>query len=440
MYTIDVLRTLDVDGLPDSLEVYCGITGVVKSTDFDGNNGFTFVIEDETNGITIHTFNDIDNYVVTWGDEIRVVGTVKQYNGLTQFRADSIQVLSTGNCVPFARIVSDLDESTESNYIEIKNVILADTSQWPAPGSNGNVVNIVTEAGDTLIMRLDRDTKIQDTILTPPLGKFNVIGTGSQFSFNSPYNTGYQIQPSFVVEIDTNEYSIPSGIQINELAVKNDATFADNSGDFYQWIEIYNSSTIDANLSGYFLSIDSNAVFNVRLPRCFNNQPVNMMYSAGTYTVGYLDNNGTTGTEYFDITLDTNMPFIGVYTPNGNLVDGVTYASSVGVEGHTFGAKDDDHGLGDVTFESGTPEATNKVGVILSVLAVNSVNALQVYPNPTSIGNVNFSKLVSVTVYSITGQVIEVKENIQRLDVSSYQSGVYIIETTEGEIVKMIVK
>ena len=440
MYTIDVLRTVDADGISDSVEVYCGITGVVYSGDFDGNNGYTFVIMDETDGITVHTFSDIDNYVANVGDEIRVVGTVKEYNGLTQFRADSIQIISTGNCIPYPRIVTTLDESTESNYIELKNVILADTSQWPAPGSNGNVINIVTEAGDTLIMRLDRDTKIQDTILTPPLGKFNVIGTGSQFTFNAPYNDGYQIQPSFVTEVDTNLYDAPANIQMNEVAIKNDATYADNAGNYYQWVEMYNSGTAMVNLSGYFLSNDPTDVYKVVLPRCFNNSSIDMIFFGGVYGVGYLDNAGVMGPQYFDLTLDTNMPFIGLYTPNGKLVDGLSYSTSINAEGLTFGAKDDDHGLGDVVFEEGTPESTNANGIVLSVLSVNPVNALKVYPNPTNTGNVNFSKVVSVTVYSITGQVITVQQNVKRLDVSSFDSGVYIIETTEGDIVKMIVK
>ena len=76
----------------------------------------------------------------------------------------------------------------------------------------------------------------------------------------------------------------------------------------------------------------------------------------------------------------------------------------------------------------------------LSVNDVNDVNALSVYPNPNATGNVNFNKVISFTIYTITGKAIITKSNVNRLDVSNLQNGVYIIQTTDAEVVKLIIE
>ena len=77
---------------------------------------------------------------------------------------------------------------------------------------------------------------------------------------------------------------------------------------------------------------------------------------------------------------------------------------------------------------------------LLSVNDVNGVNALSVYPNPNATGNVNFNKVISFTVYTITGKAIITKSNVNRLDVSNLQNGVYIIQTTNAEVLKLIIE
>ena len=216
-YAIEVLRTNDANGEPDSLNVYCAIEGIVHGKDMDGNAGYTFVLTDDTRGITIHSFVDVDNYVVNQGDELRCVGTVKFYNGLTQFRVDSITVLSTGNCIDNPAIVFELGEETESEPIQLIQVMLADPTAWPTAGNNANV-DVVTMDGDTLLMRIDKDTYIADTITSAPTGYFNLHGVGSQFDGSSPYDEGYQIMPQFVADFDTVPSTV-SGLFINEILV-----------------------------------------------------------------------------------------------------------------------------------------------------------------------------------------------------------------------------
>lgn len=215
MYNIGTVTTSDATtGDADSLGVYCKIQGIVYTVDLDGNNGYSFYIQDTTGGITVFEFNDVDNYTVTMGDEIRVVGTIGQFRGLTQFRPDSITVVSTGNALPAPMTVSMLDETTEGEHIQIVDVTLVDPSQWPTSNTTKNI-DIRTSNGDTLTMRIEFETEIFDSLTVTGNDTFTVVGAGSQFDFSSPYLEGYQIFPSnnnAITITGTASCSLPFGL------------------------------------------------------------------------------------------------------------------------------------------------------------------------------------------------------------------------------------
>jgi hypothetical protein len=438
-YSIATVRTVDSIGAVDSLGVYCAVEGVVYGVDLDGNAGISFTIIDETHGINVYSRTDVGSFVVNQGDMIRVVGTIDQFNGLTEIIPDSISVLSTGHCIPFATVVDTFSEMTESNFIEFKNVMFDTNSTWPAPGRSSNV-NFITMNGDTLTMRIDADTKIQDSILSAPSGMFNLSGIGGQYDSSDPRLDGYQIFPMFVTDIDSMVYAAPADLQINEVAVTNASTYADANGDYNQFVELFNNSSANMDLTGYFISTDSTMVFADRLGRCHNDASVSVMVNAGDFAVSYLGTDGTGGANYLSTMLSVSTPYVALYTPNGTMVSEVTFPTTMNVEGQTYGAKNDDWTVGDMSFERGTPNASNAMGWPLSVLSANTVNPLEVYPNPVSNGNVNFNKVVSFKVYSITGQVVATVNNVTTYNVSNLENGVYIIKTTENEIARVVVK
>ena len=93
-----------------------------------------------------------------------------------------------------------------------------------------------------------------------------------------------------------------------------------------------------------------------------------------------------------------------------------------------------------VSFEVTTPEATNADGWVLSVVNALATNPINVYPNPSTTGNINFNKVVSFNMFSITGQLVMTQNKVNQVNVSNLEKGVYILETTEGEVVKVILK
>ena len=199
-YQIGTVTTNDMNFVPDSIGVYCKLVGVVTSFDFDGNAGYNFTIQDSTGGAYVYNFADKNGYQSTQGDEIRVVGNISQFNGLTQFFVDSITLLSSGNPLPVAPSVTMLDESTENELVMIEGAYLADPGQWPTFNTSRNI-DIVTPLGDTLTMRIDFDTRIFDSLFVSGIDTFTVTGVGGQFDNSAPYNSGYQIFPSFDEDI-----------------------------------------------------------------------------------------------------------------------------------------------------------------------------------------------------------------------------------------------
>jgi plastocyanin/DNA/RNA endonuclease YhcR with UshA esterase domain len=196
-YNIATVTTSDVNGVADSLNAEVRLHGIVYTDDFDGNAGYSFFMYDNTGGINVFNFNDVGTFVVNRGDSIRVIGSIDQFNGLTEIVIDSVVVLSTGHTLKMPAVVASLDESTESEYIRMNNMTLVTPSQWPASGSSANVD--ITDGTNTFTLRIDSDTDIDGS--TAPTGAFDVIGAGGQFDSSNPFTTGYQIQPRDLTDI-----------------------------------------------------------------------------------------------------------------------------------------------------------------------------------------------------------------------------------------------
>ena len=196
--SISSFNSVDANGVADSLTAMKWIKAVVTSVDFDGNAGYSFFVKDATDGMNIFNYSDVSGYTTpTIGDSLAIHGEVEQYNGLTELKADSIYVLNQGNPIGAPTTVTTLDETTESEYIQLIGFEVVAGQSWAASGSNASV--LITNGTDTLTLRIDKDTDIDGS--TAPAGKFDVKGIGSQFDFSNPYTEGYQILPRMLSDI-----------------------------------------------------------------------------------------------------------------------------------------------------------------------------------------------------------------------------------------------
>ena len=66
-------------------------------------------------------------------------------------------------------------------------------------------------------------------------------------------------------------------------------------------------------------------------------------------------------------------------------------------------------------------------------------NSLSAFPNPTT-GKINFSEKISGALFSLNGLLLERFENKNTLDLSTYPKGFYILKSTEGVVIKVLLK
>ena len=236
-YSIGTINTEDSLGVADSLNVNCRTSGTVTGVDRRGG-GYEFALIDLSSGvqegITVFDFNDLPNYTAPLeGDSLEIYGSVGQFNGLTQFRPDSIIVLLSGTGTVATPIqVNVLDETTESKLIElIDNFVLLD------PSGTFSYNMDATNGIDTITIRVDSDTDVNDSLnvsgnsLVAGDTICGLIGIGGQFDNSSPYTEGYQVFPSRYSDLTICRLSVG----LNNVEVKT-ATFSivpnPTSGDF----------------------------------------------------------------------------------------------------------------------------------------------------------------------------------------------------------------
>ncbi len=195
-YEIISLRVNDEDGVPELLDDYGEIRGVVHGVNLRPT-GLEFTLIDPTAGISVFRFTGNLGYTVEEGDSLRVLGSVGFFNGLTQFEADSIDLIES-EVTPYSpETVTSLNEDTESQVVLLECVSLVEESEWTGAGNGFNVQ--VQDASNIHTVRISEEVDLYDE--PAPQGMFHISGIGSQFDDEEPYDSGYQLMPRYLADI-----------------------------------------------------------------------------------------------------------------------------------------------------------------------------------------------------------------------------------------------
>ncbi len=253
-YTIDQIDNTDADGVPDSLNVYCKVIGVVHGVDMQGSSSaVSFTVHDGTEGLgTYSSVATVASYTVTEGDEVRIVGDIGHFNGLLQMYVDSVTVISTGNATQTPTVVTSLGESTESELVKFENMTMVDPTQWGS-GSSGYNIDI-TNGTDTVVMRIDADVDLYGAVA--PVGMFDVVGIGGQFDFSAPHFDGYQLLPRYQADI------MPStgGGSAVKLSISEIMSGSNSTAYNADWFEIHNYGDSAVDLGGFSWDDDESEI------------------------------------------------------------------------------------------------------------------------------------------------------------------------------------
>lgn len=208
--TIGQIRGNNTGGVADSINVRVRTTGVVLGFN-KRPAGLEFHIFDRTSNAGIGVFRNTGNlgYNVNEGDSIRVVGTVGQFNGLSQINVDSVTVISTGIALPAPQVVTAMSEATESRLIRINNLTMVNPAQWPIPGATGSGATVRVVSGtDSFDIRIDADVNLFGS--PAPVGPFSIIGIGGQFTTATPRVGGWQLLPRYVADLISSTPTVDS--------------------------------------------------------------------------------------------------------------------------------------------------------------------------------------------------------------------------------------
>ena len=197
--TIAEVTGNDAAGVASSINSFCQLKGIVYGVDYNGLNPIQLFMIDATGGISLFS-NKTFGYVVVEGDEITVQGRISQFNGLTQISPDTLWKSGTGS-LKIAANVTDLDESTESEFVKLSNLTFVDPGQWTTGIGTGFTIDVQDPGGKIFKIRIDNDIDLFNTVV-PNFSMFSVSGLGSQFDNTSPFIEGYQLLPRRTVDID----------------------------------------------------------------------------------------------------------------------------------------------------------------------------------------------------------------------------------------------
>lgn len=396
-YNISSITTVNAMGIADSLGVNCQIQGIVLGVDLFGNtnSGNLFTLWDTNKGIAVFNSSGfMPPYLVNEGDELKVFGTISQFNGLTQITADSIEILSMGNAIPNPSTVFALDESTESKLVQINNVSLNNPSQWPVAGNNANLS--ISDGGNTYILRIDKDTDVDEK--RNPNGSFSVIGIGSQFDSTTPLDSNYQIIPRYEADI---------------IAANHDLLLPTNSSNIL--VQGPTNMNLDFSWSISNPSIGGMVFYEFIL------DSLNGDFSAPYLTLASNNAGNDTALNIDFATLDNFLDVLGIPIMGTLNAKWTVRATNNNYSGFA-------------------PEFTiNLTRGVVAVEDLQLADLVQIYPNPTQNNlNIQFKennfKPYELEFYKMNGQKVfkQKYSGNQRINLSSFANGVYSIKIIQN--------
>ena len=204
------LHINDPNGVPLYRLAYARVTGVatVGNSTFSVDN-LDVYLQDNSGGVNLFQFGADSLVTITVGNSYTVVGKLDHYNGKTEIIPDDPETDITDNGAstlpdPFnlsiAALLAD-PETYEGRLVLIEQVSnTGNGAGWPVENSDANLE--ITDDGGTslLILRIDGDTDIDGS--PEPAWPVNVQGVFNQFDNSSPYNSGYQLLPRSLEDID----------------------------------------------------------------------------------------------------------------------------------------------------------------------------------------------------------------------------------------------
>ena len=213
-------------------------------------------------------------------------------------------------------------------------------------------------------------------------------------------------------------------ISINELMAKNNSAQADEAGEYDDWVELYNFSSDQIDISGWHLSDNPWNLDKFEIP-------TGTVMAPDSYLIFWADEDGSQGEYHANFKLSGSGETLFLSDANLLLVDEVE-----------FGEQTDDiayaripNGTGDFVFQNATFNGNNEhVG-----MSEADLSSVTIFPNPANeilyLSIPSELKGTIAAIYSLEGHLVQTAsmsfEN-ESIDISKLPNGMYMLNIQSG--------
>ncbi|MFK8056075.1 MAG: CotH kinase family protein [Saprospiraceae bacterium] len=226
----------------------------------------------------------------------------------------------------------------------------------------------------------------------------------------------------FVYQVQL-ETSLNTAIALNELMASNEAATADEAGEFDDWIELYNTSSTDVDMSEWTLTDDINELDKFTFA-------VGTVLSADSYLVVWADSDEEQGDLHAGFKLSAGGETVYLLNTAQELVDSVTYP----IAKTDVSYARNPNGTGPFVEQLHTIGGNNEEA--LGLFDNELDNRFQLYPNPAAaVIQIDLGSMITtstaIEIVNILGEVVYSGQTqgsqISRLDVTDLQPGLYFV-------------
>lgn len=213
-----------------------------------------------------------------------------------------------------------------------------------------------------------------------------------------------------------------SHLQINEVMANNTDTYLDESGEAEDWIELFNGTSSNVNLSSYYFTDEYGNWNKWKLP--------SVIQQVGTFRVWWADNEPEVNSFHTNFRLSNGSETLWLIKyENGapRIMDAIAIEQCP--PNQSFGRENENSDQW-IIFPTPTPNLPNS---IVNIQEIES-ESFYIYPNPTH-GFVRLSSIQDVVeILDLNGRLVEKHRNVSNLDLRKLSNGVYILRTPNESI------
>ena len=224
-------------------------------------------------------------------------------------------------------------------------------------------------------------------------------------------------------EKEFHQIAVVSGLVINEIMAANLSVLTDQSGEYDDWVELYNGGNSAINLNGFFLSDNENDLTKWSFP--------NTTIQPNDYLIVWCDTAGNSQSGlHTTYRLSADQEEVYLSDPTGVVVDAVHF---VNMSTDVAYARVP-NGNGVFTHQS---ETQGKINQIISSVSETFTQKMRVYPNPSNSKIYVLGTMDKIEVYNMIGELVFTSNNKTIINISGWKSGIYFVKCG-ADVVKII--